>query len=720
MAAQAKSQITPASGRSIDMLLWILLALFLIPLALALQASPWAQVLPIWMVPTLMAGGLGIGIAQVVVPLRRWWSSLSALPWIAAAAVLGAGMSANAARGALPHLAVGATLLGGYLAGMCAMLPWLIYRARQAWVAIVTLWITLVGVWGGHAVTQVQIWETAWLLAISLGFLGLCRLRGEMQMWRRQRLEQLGPVVWPSARTIVTLSLVVAIIGLVPLGIAKVGALNRFWQRTPLGKGGPLSYDNPSGAPAAVLGAPLSLDAPDVSGNQVILSYNIALNDPTAGSGPQVTPPLLGATLDTFDGQTWSQSPILATPVMSQPLAAPAKAQTMTATIKLYNLPATENGSFLFGFDQPLGFSVPARVPTTSGGDPTTLTVADWQATQQLKQGMTYTVTSAIITPDMPASGTLPADLASRLTQVPSALSDTVHTLAVQWAGAAKTPVAQANALLDAMQKNLQYDPQAVPPKGQNGVIWFLTNKRGNLLLWTTAFILLGRSIGLPLRLAEGYQSGDYDDQLHAQVARASDASIWAQLAIPGAGWLDLYPAANIQTIITPGKIIYATPPPIPTIRPSPQPSPDTHHGNRNPYTGQTASQENGVLVISLALVAALLILIAAALAIVSWRWARFGQHLAPLARFFARIGLLARLAGVALRPSDTATQATGKVAAVMPRQQETLMTLNSAYERLTYGPPEGRNILINLREMWDRMRRDLWNLVIRRFWRRK
>ncbi|HKD75451.1 MAG TPA: transglutaminase-like domain-containing protein, partial [Ktedonobacterales bacterium] len=399
---------------------------------------------------------------------------------------------------------------------------------------------------------------------------------------------------------------------------------------------------------------------------------------------------------------------------------APDKALTLTATIKLYHLPATENGSFLFGFDQALGFSVPARAPTTSAGDPTALTVADWQATQQLKQGTTYSMTSAIITPTTPANGSLPSDLASRLAQVPSSLADVVHSLAVQWAGSAKSPVDQANALLDAMEKNLHYDPQAAPPKGQDGITWFLANKKGNLLLWTTTFIMLGRSLGLPLRLAEGYQSGDYDDQLHAQVARASDASVWAQLAIPGAGWLDLYPAANIQTIITPGKIIYATPPPIPTIRPSPQPAPDTHHGNSTPNNGQTAGQNKGILVISLGLVLGLLALIVAALAVISWRWARFGQHLAPLARFFARIGLLARWGGVTLRPSDTATQATGKVGAYLPRQQETLVTLNRAYERLTYGPPESRNILIDLREKWDQLRRDLWNLVVRRFLGRK
>ncbi len=119
---------------------------------------------------------------------------------------------------------------------------------------------------------------------------------------------------------------------------------------------------------------------------------------------------------------------------------------------------------------------------------------------------------------------------------------------------------------------------------------------------------------------------------------------------------------------------------------------------------------------------AALLILLALLLValVLSWRWSRFGARLGPLTQFFARVALLAKLAGIRLAPSDTATQATAKVTAYLPKQTETLVSLNSVYERMRYGPPDKRGVLSNLGEQWQHVRGALVRLVVTRPWRRR
>jgi hypothetical protein len=201
---------------------------------------------------------------------------------------------------------------------------------------------------------------------------------------------------------------------------------------------------------------------------------------------------------------------------------------------------------------------------------------------------------------------------------------------------------------------------------------------------------------------------------------RSSDATVWAQVAIPGVGWYDLYPAGTDITITVPGSIVYKG---APTPTPAPkQPTPNPQHqpaGSRNPtQAGNPILGGNGLLAAAIA-VCALLLLITAAVAFVQWRWARVGAHLAPLGQFFARVVLLARLGGIVLRPSDTASQATGKVAAAVPAQREVLVTLNGGYERARYGPPGERGILVNVREYWNQVRGALWRLVLTRPWRR-
>ena len=714
MSIQVEGQVRSRPQRSLDFVVLALGGLVLLPAAVAMLESPWAHGFASWTLPATLASGFLLGTLLVILPLhRRWW--LVVLGTVIFLGVAGAAGAELALRsGVDAQHAFGTGLLGAYAALLGAGTPWLVLRARQPWLAVVAVWITVAGAWGTKISTQ-QVWWLVVLLAASVVLVGMAHLAEEKAIWDAGNLQRLGPVLWPAARTIAAVTVLVALVGLLPLGISQIQALSALWNQTPAGHTGPLTYRSPNGTPVAVLGAPLSLTSPDVSNDHIILAYNVL-------EGPIVTPPLLGATFDTFDGTQWTQAPVAGTAPTAGPLPAPQGAQMLKVQVTVYALPASDSGSYLLGFDQPLSFSVPTRVRLLESGAPSAVTIASWESAQPLSQGATYTTSSAILPDTVVASGTLPADVQQRMTQLPQPLDPTSLALAKKWVAGATTPTAQAQALLDGLVKLVAYDANASPPAGAEPVAWTLANKRANALTLTTTYILLGRALGLPLRMAEGYLPGTYDPATKQTEVRASDATVWAQLAVAGIGWYDLYPAANDITISVPGKIVYkGIPTPTPT-HPAKQPTANPSRlstGSRtttpgdNPPPGSSSWLMVGVVAL------AVLLLIATALMFVRWKWAQVGAHLAPLGQFFARVALLARLGGVKLRPSDTAMQATGKVAAVVPSQREALVTLNGAYERTRYGPPGDRGILINVREYWERLRGALWRLVLTRPWRR-
>lgn len=702
--------------RSLDVIVWLLLGMLFAPVVVAARLLPWAHGLQAWTVPALCGAGLAVGVLLVAAPLtkRWWWVPLGVAPLLGIA-VVGGALITRRGDGAAPS-GVGGSLFGAYLATLGAMLPWLTFRARQPWLAVAAIWLTVVGAWGTK-LTQQQVWWLVWLLAISLVLLGMCHLRQEASLWREQSLQRLGPVLWPSARMIILLSLLVATVGLAPLGAARLAALNAALRHSPAGKPGPLTYTSKSGAPVAILGAPLSLNAPDVSDDHIVLTYTIL-------EGPISPPPLLGATLDTFDGTTWTLSPAVSSAPAGAALALPKDAQLLKTQVTVYALPKAASGSMLLSFDQPLSFSVPTQVSLVAPGGPTSVSISGWTATQTVAHGFTYTTTSAVLPTTASGTGTLSPELVARMTQLPAPLDSASLATVRKWIADAETPAARAQALLEHLTKTVALDPTATPPAGADAVAWAMGHKHASALLLTTTYVELARALGLPMRLAEGYLPGQYDSKLQQSVVRASDATVWAQLAVPGEGWLDFFPIANELTITVPNKIIYTGVQPTPTPpqqQATPQPTQDQKQPNNpNRRTTPSASLGSGdmVLVLALAIIAAFLLL-GSLLLYARWRWSRFGAQLAPLTQFFARVALLARLGGVRLRASDTATQATGKLVAVIPQQRETLVSLNSAYERSRYGPPESGGLLMNVREYWRRLSRAMWRLVMTRPWRR-
>src|SRR5271165_4379012 len=231
-----------------DLLLWTLLLVILLPVVFALRQLPWSQHLAGWVIPVIALIGATIGflLSQFSLLSRWWWASLLAAPAIGAAVSLGALIVSHSVSGG--PAPAGTVLLGAYTTALTASLPWLAFRARQVWLCVALVWITFVGAWGVKLSAQ-QIWLLIFILGLSLLFLGLCHLREEVRLWDASKLQRLGPVLWPSARSILLLSLLVALVGLVPLSTAQLAAVSQIWSRSLLAQGGPLSYTAPNGTP---------------------------------------------------------------------------------------------------------------------------------------------------------------------------------------------------------------------------------------------------------------------------------------------------------------------------------------------------------------------------------------------------------------------------------------------------------------------------------------
>lgn len=723
----------------------------LVPFAVALHELPWLARGPGWFLPVEFALGLGVGALLLRAQATNDATSDAAilrrtLPPLIGASVLAMLLALISAwppgagsigaldvdlRTALGVAEVQAPLLlvGLLVAILLAAFVWLVLDVQAPVLALIPLWLIVLLAFGAGAalgagtgvatVPNVGLlrvagtWWLAWMLAGTFWLIGLDWLRRQATLWRREGLSRQGPVVAPALRGILTVALLTTLVGALPVGLPHLVQLGEWWRTLPLPGAGPLTRQGAAGDPTMRFGASLEVRADSFAGETPVATYSIQHLSNSGGAFLPYIPPLLGGTLDTFDGARWASGSLVARGGLDFSQHIPAGAGELTADITLRQAFSDgQGGSPLLGFDEPVAFGaagVPVRtrlaVESTGGSDP--LAVAGWDTATPLPAGSSYTVNAIVLSPAVQAQGTLAAPLLARLTALPSGMRDPLATTAHAWfpLGTEITPLA----LLDALHAHVTLDPHAVPPVGTDAVRWCLHYGRGDLLLMNTTFIALGRAVGLPLRLALGYLPGGPDPtDPRREIVRERDATVWTQLAVAGEGWVDVFPGADVQHIgaipnlssgSDQGGGQAVTPTPTDTsgvASPTPltgsaagtiAPPPKSGH-NHTPTAVSTVP-----IVFSLALLALLL----ASLLLLLWR--RRLTTDGTVRDFFAHLAWLARRSGVRLRPSDTPRQATHKVAAALPdlggaeTTRGLLATLNTYYERLIYGPPAPRAI---------------------------
>ncbi|OLZ10984.1 transglutaminase-like domain-containing protein [Sulfobacillus thermosulfidooxidans] len=150
--------------------------------------------------------------------------------------------------------------------------------------------------------------------------------------------------------------------------------------------------------------------------------------------------------------------------------------------------------------------------------------------------------------------GEYPTPPLSQDLQIPSNLSPRVGQLANQITQHASGPWQAALDIKHYLDTHYGYSFHVTPTQ-HNVVNHFLFNdKVGYCDQFSTAFIMMARSIGIPARWVAGYAPGQYNAHDHGYLVRAIDAHSWAQIYIAPFGWIpiDPTPGFNIPDLSVP------------------------------------------------------------------------------------------------------------------------------------------------------------------------
>ncbi len=86
------------------------------------------------------------------------------------------------------------------------------------------------------------------------------------------------------------------------------------------------------------------------------------------------------------------------------------------------------------------------------------------------------------------------------------------------------------------------------PPLSLHSVDEFLfTTRRGFCEHYASSFVFLMRAAGIPARVVTGYQGGEVNPVDGYLVVHQSDAHAWAEVWLPGEGWVQVDPTASVS-----------------------------------------------------------------------------------------------------------------------------------------------------------------------------
>ena len=132
-------------------------------------------------------------------------------------------------------------------------------------------------------------------------------------------------------------------------------------------------------------------------------------------------------------------------------------------------------------------------------------------------------------------------------TQLPDDLPQRVRDLALQVTQGQSSPYLKAKALETFLRTRYSYafaDPgDSQPERGQDPADWFLFGSRkGTCGQFSTAFVVLARSVGIPARVVSGWAVTQTDQP---QTVHSNQAHQWAEVAFNDLGWMTFEPTAS-------------------------------------------------------------------------------------------------------------------------------------------------------------------------------
>ena len=164
-----------------------------------------------------------------------------------------------------------------------------------------------------------------------------------------------------------------------------------------------------------------------------------------------------------------------------------------------------------------------------------------------LGPGLVYTVVSEVseVTPEIlrQARGIYPQGLRTKYLQLPE-MSPEVARLAEQVAAGRSNDYDRVQALSEYLKSSYPYDLECPrQANDENTVEFFLfKEKRGYCEHFATALTVMCRSLGIPARLAVGYDTGRFNPLTGYYEVSGRDAHAWVEVYFPVFGWISFDP----------------------------------------------------------------------------------------------------------------------------------------------------------------------------------
>jgi hypothetical protein len=129
-------------------------------------------------------------------------------------------------------------------------------------------------------------------------------------------------------------------------------------------------------------------------------------------------------------------------------------------------------------------------------------------------------------------------------TSLPDSIDPEIEQIAEQWTAGEPTAYRQVLALQRRFQSDFLYDSgvDLVEDEDTDALLSFITETReGMCQQFSMAMAAMARSLGIPARVAVGYQSGTETEDGKFLV-QTKDAHAWVEVYFPGYGWLPFEP----------------------------------------------------------------------------------------------------------------------------------------------------------------------------------
>jgi transglutaminase-like putative cysteine protease len=443
---------------------------------------------------------------------------------------------------------------------------------------------------------------------------------------------------------------------------------------------------------------------------------------------------------DHYDGTTWTNTINTTKELGANDTSLSATAyQDRVIISPSFNMYRGTNS--IYSPSVPQSASVPAQGIYQSTDDGT-VDIVQMKLASPLLPGNRYSAAGSLSVADAEALRNAPLSypdwIARTYLQLPSDIPREVTQLASNITADQETAYDKAAAIEQWLRTNIAYDENLeAPPAGVEGSYYILfRTKRAYCTYYSTAMVVMLRSLGVPARVVSGYAQGEIgsnasDLSTVVYSVKNKDSHAWVEVYFPQYGWIEFEPTAGQPAIqrTDSGQAATATPPPAtatprptaqPTLSPNQTPVAPTQTPPQNPLSGllNVLSSIGATLLKVLPFILGIVLLLAAGFFALRYAEGAGYGNLPPVQRTYAMLSRWATWLGIgqAHTPYEQAHELSQRApGADFPTQTITQLYVANRFGAASPNPAQEQVAVSS----WEKARRELHKTWLRLRWQR-